>query len=125
MNSQNPHGDDFYIPQFSTQSENFQFSSQFPIQSSQYPTQHQNHLPSFSQYTNQTSQLDAQSPPDHEDTSSTHSRSINFSVKEDCMLMMACLHVSTDAVVGTNQSGKALWTRVFNYFHTYKDFASE
>ncbi|KAK9289635.1 hypothetical protein L1049_007793 [Liquidambar formosana] len=28
-------------------------------------------------------------------------------------------------MVGTNQSGKALWTRVYKYFHTYKDFTSD
>uniref|UniRef100_A0A0A9D4J0 No apical meristem-associated C-terminal domain-containing protein n=1 Tax=Arundo donax TaxID=35708 RepID=A0A0A9D4J0_ARUDO len=52
-------------------------------------------------------------------------RTKNFSEKEDEMLVSAWLNVSMDAVQGNEQSRSTYWTRMYDYFHSNKDFNSE
>src|SRR6266542_1864851 len=52
-------------------------------------------------------------------------RSKKFSEKDDKMLVSAWLNISTDPVSGTNQKGGTFWKRIFEYYHTNKDFTSE
>ena len=39
--------------------------------------------------------------------------------------MSAWLNISLDAIQGNEQKHKAYWTRLWEYFHKYKIFASE
>ncbi|CAN6286915.1 unnamed protein product [Urochloa humidicola] len=52
-------------------------------------------------------------------------RAKNFNEDEDKLLVSAWLNISTDPVQGTNQTKGSFWTRVYNYYHSNKEFTSE
>ncbi|XP_006654165.1 uncharacterized protein LOC102705072 isoform X2 [Oryza brachyantha] len=52
-------------------------------------------------------------------------RTKNFSGKEDEMLVLAWLNVSKDAIQCNEQSRSAYWTRIYDYFHSNRDFTSD
>ena len=52
-------------------------------------------------------------------------RSKNFSEQEDQLLVSAWLNISTDPIQGTNQTKGSFWTRVYDYYHSNKEFTSD
>jgi hypothetical protein len=52
----------------------------------------------------------------------TAHRERNYSTREDEALCSAYLNVSKDPIVGANQTGKAYWQRVHDFYHEHKDF---
>ncbi|CAN6243423.1 unnamed protein product [Urochloa humidicola] len=52
-------------------------------------------------------------------------RSKNFSEKEDELLVSAWLNISLDAIQGVDQSRMTYWNRIYEYFHSNKDFSSD
>ncbi|XP_050229508.1 glutathione S-transferase T3-like [Mercurialis annua] len=61
-------------------------------------------------------------PPE---TNSKRSRSVNFSVEEDLHIVSSWLNISIDALQGNEQKHRTYWTRLWEYFHRYKNFESE
>jgi hypothetical protein len=41
------------------------------------------------------------------------------------LLVSPCLNISTDPVQGTNQIKGLFWTRVYDYYHSNKEFTSD
>jgi hypothetical protein len=41
------------------------------------------------------------------------------------LLVSAWLNISTDLVQGTNQTKGSFWTRVYDYYHSNKEFTSD
>ena len=77
---------------------------------------------------------DFSSPPEEQESpviNSTPSarpnqkRSKNFSEQEDQLLVSAWLNISTDPIQGTNQTKGSFWTRVYDYYHSNKEFTSD
>ncbi|TVU01688.1 hypothetical protein EJB05_52845 [Eragrostis curvula] len=52
-------------------------------------------------------------------------RTKNFSEKEDEMLVLTWLNVSMDAVQGNEGPRSSYWTRMYDYFHSNRNFNSE
>jgi len=52
-------------------------------------------------------------------------RSKNFNEQEDQLLVSAWLNISTDPIQGTNQTKGSFWTRVYDYYHSNKEFTSD
>ena len=52
-------------------------------------------------------------------------RSKKFNEQEDQLLVSAWLNISTDPVQGTNQTKGSFWTRVYDYYHSNKEFTSD
>ncbi|KAL4645534.1 hypothetical protein ACB092_02G241300 [Castanea dentata] len=44
----------------------------------------------------------------------------NFTVEEDCLIVLARLNMSMDVVQGNEQKHKIYWNRVWDYFHKEK-----
>jgi hypothetical protein len=52
-------------------------------------------------------------------------RSKNFNEQEDQLLVSAWLNINTDLIQGTNQTKGSFWTRVYDYYHSNKEFTSD
>ena len=61
----------------------------------------------------------------HSESNSKRARGGNFTIEEDLLIVSAWLNISLDAIQGNEQKHKAYWTRLWEYFHKYKNFASE
>jgi hypothetical protein len=46
----------------------------------------------------------------------------NFTIEEDVLLVQSWVSTSTDPVLGTEQSKKAYWTRIWETYNEYKGF---
>lgn len=57
-------------------------------------------------------------------TKSSQRRTKNFSNQEDLLLVSAWLNISIDPIQGVNQSQGTYWERIYDYFHTNKEFDS-
>ena len=99
QSNENLHIDSNGIPQFSTQ------------------------LPSSNSLSSSMNTQDFQLS--HSKSNSKRSRGGNFTIEEDLLIVSAWLNISLDAVLGNEQKHKAYCTRLWEYFHKYKNFASE
>ncbi|CAI9785223.1 unnamed protein product [Fraxinus pennsylvanica] len=87
--------------QYNDTNENPQFSTQYPNFDDQFPVSNTPLEPN-----------------------SKRLRGGNFTVEEDLLIVSAWLNVSLDALHGNEHKQKAFWTRLWEYFHKYKKFAS-
>ncbi|KAG6629961.1 glutathione S-transferase T3-like [Carya illinoinensis] len=47
-------------------------------------------------------------------------RGVSFTIEEDTLLISAWLNVSIDSIRGTDQTSTQLWSRIYDYYSTYK-----
>ncbi|KAG6662170.1 hypothetical protein CIPAW_03G225000 [Carya illinoinensis] len=47
-------------------------------------------------------------------------RGVSFTIEEDTLLISAWLNVSTNSIRGTDQTSTQLWSRIYDYYSTYK-----
>ncbi|KAG6640181.1 hypothetical protein CIPAW_10G155100 [Carya illinoinensis] len=45
---------------------------------------------------------------------------VSFTIEKDTLLISAWLNVSTDSIRGTDQTSTQLWSRIYDYYSTYK-----
>lgn len=53
------------------------------------------------------------------------SRSKNFLIEEDMLLLSSRLNVSMDPVQGNNQTQSTYWIRIWSYYHEHKNFDND
>ncbi|XP_062019370.1 glutathione S-transferase T3-like [Rosa rugosa] len=65
-----------------------------------------------------TSEIPSQNKP----SAKSKSRSTNYSVQEDILLVSAWLNIGLDPVKGNDQKSTAYWARIAEYYHKNKTF---
>ncbi|WOH03761.1 hypothetical protein DCAR_0623161 [Daucus carota subsp. sativus] len=83
-------------------------------------------FPTYDEYT--TGNPSIYFPQDHNGEESEEVRVIpsqNFTKQEDEMLISAWQNISSDPIIGVDQTNGTYWERIHNYFTKYKDFQSD